>query len=136
MKAQWPVTALLLFIVGMAARAHPISEETVTKSAWTEGAIVSFPILHCESSPTTRACYTLPVEECEASAESLVRSCLAELDSQIPDKLDEIQSGAASIQVAHCMTAAFDAAHRADVRDTVECREAMAKWQPPKSHAK
>ncbi len=65
-----------------------------------------------------------------------MRSCLAELDSQIPDKLDENQSGVASIQVVDCMTAAFDAAHLAEARDTVECREAMAKWQPAKSHTK
>ena len=74
---------VLLSLAGPAAR----GETVVAKEQWVEGMKTGLPVVFCQEGFYFRTCFRISAEECEETALSTTRVCLANFGDELPSVL-------------------------------------------------
>ena len=67
--------------------------QKISKGEWLLGMKTGLPAYFCQEAQYFRECFTVDVIECENVASSATRLCLNELESQIPEILNQPNDG-------------------------------------------
>lgn len=67
--------------------------QKVSKAEWISAMKTALPAYFCQDAQYFRECFTVDIIECENVASSVTRLCLNELESKIPETLNQPNDG-------------------------------------------
>ena len=88
-----PTIALSLGLALFVALPSTAGAAEVAKAVWMDSMSTALPTMFCEQSMYFRQCFKVTAAECEATAASATRICLAKSQAQIPDVLMQPKDG-------------------------------------------
>jgi hypothetical protein len=86
---KWPLSILFVLIASSAIRANEVS-----KDDWISGMSTALPAYFCKADQYFRQCFKVTQTECEETALSSTRICLAQNKDKIPARLKQPEDGA------------------------------------------
>jgi hypothetical protein len=111
----------LSFFWGLAAGA----EVVVTKAQWVEGMRTGLPVAFCKEGSYFRSCFRVSAEQCEDTARSAIRVCLA--DAELPAVFHQPLDGETwGKKVGSCAGSAYEMTHVAERISSERCKEISA----------
>jgi len=89
----------------------PTQAETVDKKTWVDAMETALPAYFCKSDSYFRQCFSVSASQCEETASSVTRLCLAKSSAEIPDLLVQPTDGSHwGREVGRCAGIAYEAA--------------------------
>jgi hypothetical protein len=121
------VLGLALFV--SSALAAPATADMVSKADWLEVMKTALPVAFCQDQGYFRTCFNLGAEECESTAQSATRVCLAQFEAKVPAMLNQPADGTAWGQkIGGCAGNTFEMTRAKQKVDSPKCNDPSA-WQ-------
>jgi hypothetical protein len=115
---------LAAFVLAAAVPAAVSADDVVPRDSWVAGVKSALPVAFCQDGSYFRSCFRITAEECESTAASATRVCLAGVQDQLPTALRQPADGAAWGQkVGSCAGGSFEAAKAAQKIDSQKCND-------------
>ncbi len=119
-----------IMIIFLLATTSPLAQALdVTKGQWVSAMKTGLPAAFCKSSQYFRQCFKVTAIECEETAASSTRFCLADLHDKIPTTLHQPQDGTKwGGKVGQCAGTAYVVALADRKISNAKCNDAT-NWQ-------
>lgn len=119
-------TAVFLCLVSLS---FSIQAVEVSKNDWLNAMSTALPTAFCNSVQYFRQCFTISAQECEETAASATRICLANNKDKIPEKLAQPEDGTYwGTVIGKCAGNAFEIALIKKRINNTKCND-PANWQ-------
>jgi hypothetical protein len=103
----------------------------VDRDVWVAQFSVALPVALCRDNFYFRACFTVTAEECERTAESATRVCLAKFKKQLPEKFHQPDEGTEwGSKIGNCVGTAFEVALPSHKISNAKCND-PSQWTTP-----
>lgn len=125
------VSAGLVGLLFASLSGPPAGAETVVaKAQWVEGMKTALPVGFCKEGSYFRACFRVSAEECEDTALSATRVCLASVEDELPAVFHQPFDGQKWGQkVGSCAGSTYETAHKAERIASERCKDLTGwKW--------
>jgi len=121
---------LLLFILSItSALSSQLFAEEVSKDIWNDRMTTVLPAFFCKSSSYFRQCFSVSAQECEETAASVSRICLANLSGKIPNSLTLPEEGQYwGTKIGECAGNAYEVVLMEHLIHSSECQD-ISNWQ-------
>ncbi len=120
---RW-MTVAVLSAVAMAAPAA-----TVTKAEWLDSMSTVLPTAFCSAQQYFRQCFDVTAAQCEETAASATRICLARYKDEIPAVLNQPQDGTRwGTTIGTCAGQAYEATLLKQRRSDPKCND-PSRWR-------
>lgn len=108
----------------------PPKETTVTRKAWIEAVRTALPTAFCKPDAYFRQCFDVTQETCEDTARSATRTCLADVQKDLPEVFKQPEDGQKwGSKVGACVGQAYELAHLSKRVHSEKCDD-PSKWAP------
>ena len=117
-----------------AQAAPPPSHVTaiVDRDVWIAQFSVALPVALCRDNFYFRSCFTVTAEECERTAASATRICLAKFKKQLPEKFHQPDEGTEwGSKIGNCVGTAYEVALPSHRISNAKCNDASQWTTPP-----
>jgi hypothetical protein len=105
------------------------AETVVTKAQWVEGMKTGLPVAFCKEGSYFRACFRVSAEQCEDTALSTTRVCLANVEDDLPAVFHQPLDGQKWGQkVGSCAGSTYETTHKAERIASERCKD-ITRWK-------
>ncbi len=112
----------------------PPSQTTaiVDRDVWIAQFEIALPVALCRDNFYFRSCFTVTAEECERTAASATRVCIAKVKKQLPEKFHQPDEGTAwGSKIGNCVGTAYEVALPSHRISNAKCNDASQWTTPP-----
>ena len=103
----------------------------VDRDVWVAQFSVALPVALCRDNFYFRACFTVSAEECERTAASATRVCLAKFKKQLPEKFHQPDEGTEwGSKIGNCVGTAYEVALPSHHISNAKCND-PSQWTTP-----
>ena len=104
----------------------------VDRDVWIAQFSMALPVALCRDNFYFRACFTVTPEECERTAASATRVCLAKFKKQLPEKFHQPDEGTEwGSKIGNCVGTAYEVALPSHRISNAKCNDASQWTTPP-----
>jgi hypothetical protein len=110
---------------------HPVTA-IVDRDVWIAQFEMALPVALCRDNFYFRACFTVTPEECERTAASATRVCVAKFKKQLPEKFHQPDEGTEwGSKIGNCVGTAYEVALPSHRISNAKCNDASQWTTPP-----
>jgi hypothetical protein len=111
--------------------APPPPSVIVDRDLWVSSFATALPVALCRDNFYFRACFTVTAEECERTAASATRVCLAKFKKQLPEKFHQPDEGREwGAKIGTCAGTAYETAIPSHRISNAKCND-PSQWTTP-----
>ncbi len=98
------------------------SAQAVPLDRWLQHMRTGLPVALCAKSSPIGVCFSRSVEDCEESARSAVRSCIAEMEPKLPKSIQMPEEGRKyGSDIGNCSANVYATVNQAFYKETEQC---------------
>lgn len=102
----------------------------VDRDVWIAQFSTALPVALCRDGSYFRSCFTVTAEECERTAASATRVCLAKVKKQLPEKFHQPDEGTEwGSKIGNCVGTAYEVSLPSHRISNAKCNDA-SQWTP------
>jgi hypothetical protein len=104
----------------------------VDRDVWIANFSTALPVALCRDGSYFRSCFTVSADECERTAASATRVCLAKVKKQLPEKFHQPDEGTEwGSKIGNCVGTAYEVSLPSHRISNAKCNDASQWTTPP-----